>query len=35
VRINDRVVGRLTVAHIASLLAIGIGGMLLRRGSDR
>lgn len=32
VRINDRVVGPLTVAHMASLLVIAVGGALLRRG---
>ena len=35
VRVNDRVVGPLTVAHIASLLVIGTGLALLPRGSDR
>jgi phosphatidylglycerol:prolipoprotein diacylglycerol transferase len=34
VRVNDRVVGPLTVAHVASLLVIGIGVTRLRRGSD-
>jgi phosphatidylglycerol:prolipoprotein diacylglycerol transferase len=35
VRINDRVVGPLTVAHVASLLVISIGLALLSRGSGR
>ena len=35
VRVNDRVVGPLTVAHVASPLVIGIGLALLPRGSDR
>jgi prolipoprotein diacylglyceryltransferase len=35
VRVNDRVVGPLTVAHMASLLVVGIGLALLPRGSDR
>ena len=35
VRVNDRVVGPLTVAHMASLLVVGIGVALLRRGSNR
>ena len=35
VRVNDRVVGPLTVAHVASLLVVGIGVALLRRGSER
>ncbi|HKS60428.1 MAG TPA: prolipoprotein diacylglyceryl transferase [Xanthobacteraceae bacterium] len=35
VRVNDRVVGPLTVAHVASLLVLGIGVALLPRGSDQ
>jgi hypothetical protein len=35
VRVNDRVVGPLTVAHVASLLVIGMGVALLPRGPDR
>jgi prolipoprotein diacylglyceryltransferase len=35
VRVNDRVVGPLTVAHVASLLVIGMGVALLPRGSNR
>ena len=35
VRVNDRVVGPLTVAHVASLLVIGIGVALRRRGSNQ
>jgi phosphatidylglycerol:prolipoprotein diacylglycerol transferase len=31
-RVNDRVVGPLTVAHLASLLAMGFGAALLLRG---
>lgn len=34
VRVNDRVVGPLTVAHVASLLVIGVGVALLPRGSN-
>ena len=35
VRVNDRVAGPLTVAHVASLLVVGIGLALLRRSSER
>ena len=35
VRINDHVVGPLTLAHIASLLVVAVGGTLMRRRPDR
>jgi phosphatidylglycerol:prolipoprotein diacylglycerol transferase len=34
VRVNDRVVGPLTVAHVASLLVMGVGVALLSRASN-